>query len=172
MPKKFYPLEMDYGQDTESIKKLDSSVSKSKLDKKIQKLITMIFDIESMKKAMLEFEIDMTKMPMGKISKKQIQQAYGILTEVQTMIKNGDGTDSKFLDASNRFFTLIPHDFGMKTPPILNEPDYIKAKIEMLDNLLEIEVAYKLLKVCALGIANNFLFLKLNDYCFICVSIF
>merc|ERR1712079_463941 len=61
-------------------------------------------------------------------------------------IKNGDGTDSKFLDASNRFFTLIPHDFGLKTPPILNEPDYIKSKIEMLDSLLEIEVAYKLLK--------------------------
>merc|ERR1711862_455530 len=83
---------------------------------------------------------------MGKISKKQIEQAYGILTEVQNMIKNGDGTDSKYLDASNRFFTLIPHDFGLKTPPILNDPDYIKSKIEMLDNLLEIEVAYKLLK--------------------------
>merc|ERR1711962_849609 len=83
---------------------------------------------------------------MGKISKKQIEKAYGILTEVQNMIKNGDGTDSKFLDASNRFFTLIPHDFGLKTPPILNEPDYIKSKIEMLDSLLEIEVAYKLLK--------------------------
>ena len=86
-------------------------------------------------------------MILGKISKKQIEKAYGILTEVQNMIKNGDGTDSKFLDASNRFFTLIPHDFGLKTPPILNEPDYIKSKIEMLDSLLEIEVAYKLLKV-------------------------
>ena len=62
------------------------------------------------------------------------------------MIKNEDGTDTKFLDASNRFFTLIPHDFGMKKPPILNNPDIVKNKIEMLDNLLEIEVAYSLLK--------------------------
>ena len=76
--------------------------------------------------------------------------------QVQNMIKNGDGTDSKFLDASNRFFTLIPHDFGMNTPPILNEPDYIKSKIEMLDNLLEIEVAYKLIKV------RSMLLLKYN----------
>jgi poly [ADP-ribose] polymerase len=65
-----YPLEMDYGQDAENIKKLDLTKSKSKLDKKVQELITTIFDIESMKKAMIEFEIDMTKMPMGKISKK------------------------------------------------------------------------------------------------------
>ena len=61
-----YPLEMDYGQDAENIKKLDLTKSKSKLDKKVQELITTIFDIESMKKAMIEFEIDMTKMPMGK----------------------------------------------------------------------------------------------------------
>ena len=78
-----YPLEMDYGQDAESIKKLDLTKSKSKLNKKVQELITMIFDIERMKKAMIEFDIDMSKMPMGKISKKQIEQAYGILNEVQ-----------------------------------------------------------------------------------------
>ena len=85
-------------------------------------------------------------MPLGKLSKKQIETAYSILTEAQDMIKNDDGTDTKFLDASNRFFTLIPHDFGMKKPPILNNPDIVKSKIEMLDNLLEIEVAYSLLK--------------------------
>merc|ERR1719192_1763159 len=95
---------------------------------------------------MVEFEIDLTKMPLGKLSKKQVDTAYKILTEVQEMIKNTTGSDSKFLDASNRFFTLIPHDFGMKSPPLLDNPDFVKAKIEMLDNLLEIEVAYNLLQ--------------------------
>ena len=90
----------------------------------------MIFDIESMKKAMIEFEIDLTKMPLGKISKKQIEQGYSILTEVQNMIKNENGSHSKFLDCSNRFFTLIPHDFGMKTPPILDNPDFVKSKVK------------------------------------------
>jgi len=64
---------------------------------------------------------------------------------VQDMIRNTSGTESKFLDASNRFFTLIPHDFGMRSPPLLDNPDLVKAKIEMLDSLLEIEVAYSLL---------------------------
>ena len=70
----------------------------------------MIFDIDAMKKSLLEFEIDLTKMPLGKLSKKQIEQAYTILTEVLEMIKNENGTETKYLDASNRFFTLIPHD--------------------------------------------------------------
>ena len=78
------------------------------------------------------------------------------------MIKTETGSQGKFLDASNRsvplflhhsgihslpsrFFTLIPHDFGMRQPPMLDSPDLVKSKIEMLDNLLEIEIAYSLL---------------------------
>ncbi|ETE69570.1 Poly [ADP-ribose] polymerase 1 [Ophiophagus hannah] len=145
-PKKFYPLEIDYGQDEEAVKKLTVSAgTKSKLPKAVQDLIKMIFDIESMKKAMVEFEIDLQKMPLGKLSERQIQSAYSILNEVQQAVSDG-GTDSQILDLSNRFYTLIPHDFGMKKPPLLNNLDYIKTKVEMLDNLLDIEVAYSLLR--------------------------
>jgi len=37
-----------------------------------------------------------------------------------------DGTPTQFLDASNRFYTLIPHDFGMKKPPLLDSADAIR----------------------------------------------
>ncbi|XP_048363626.1 poly [ADP-ribose] polymerase 1 [Sphaerodactylus townsendi] len=145
-PKKFYPLEIDYGQDEEAVKKLTVSAgTKSKLPKPVQDLIKMIFDVESMKKAMVEFEIDLQKMPLGKLSKRQIQSAYSILNDVQQAVSNG-GTDSQILDLSNRFYTLIPHDFGMKKPPLLNNLEYITSKVEMLDNLLDIEVAYSLLR--------------------------
>ncbi|EMP24541.1 Poly [ADP-ribose] polymerase 1, partial [Chelonia mydas] len=117
-PKKFYPLEIDYGQDEEAVRKLTVSAgTKSKLPKPVQDLIKMIFDVESMKKAMVEFEA----------------------------VSDG-GSDSQILDLSNRFYTLIPHDFGMKKPPLLNNLEHIQAKVQMLDNLLDIEVAYSLLR--------------------------
>ncbi|MGH0125337.1 UNVERIFIED_CONTAM: hypothetical protein FKN15_041981 [Acipenser sinensis] len=113
-PNKFYPLEIDYGQDEEAVKKLTASAgTKSKLAKPVQELIKMIFDVESMKKA---------------------------------MTVSGGGSDSQILDLSNRFYTLIPHDFGMKKPPLLNNLEYIQTKVHMLDNLLDIEVAYSLLR--------------------------
>ncbi|KAF1470035.1 Poly [ADP-ribose] polymerase 1, partial [Pygoscelis antarcticus] len=145
-PKKFYPLEIDYGQDEEAVRKLTVGAgTKSKLAKPIQDLIKMIFDVESMKKAMVEFEIDLQKMPLGKLSKRQIQSAYSILNEVQQAVSDS-GSESQILDLSNRFYTLIPHDFGMKKPPLLNNLEYIQAKVQMLDNLLDIEVAYSLLR--------------------------
>uniref|UniRef100_A0A672QQB0 Poly [ADP-ribose] polymerase n=1 Tax=Sinocyclocheilus grahami TaxID=75366 RepID=A0A672QQB0_SINGR len=145
-PNKFYPLEIDYGQDEEAVKKLTASAgTKSKLDKPIQDLIRLIFDVESMKKAMVEFEIDLQKMPLGKLSKRQIQSAYSLLSEVQQAVADS-AAEALILDLSNRFYTLIPHDFGMKKPPLLNNMDYIQQKVQMLDNLLDIEVAYSLLR--------------------------
>ena len=57
-PNKFYPLEIDYGTDEDTSKQLSLAPgSKSTLAPAVQDLIRMIFDVESMKKAMLEFEV-------------------------------------------------------------------------------------------------------------------
>nr|XP_053644979.1 poly [ADP-ribose] polymerase 1-like [Cherax quadricarinatus] len=157
-PSFWYPLDIDYGQD-EIEPKLQVAGSKSKLPKSIQELVALIFDVGTMKKSMLEFEIDVKKMPLGKLSKKQIQDAYKVLSEALELIQklekkpDGEASDSsaqliktQLLDCSNRFYTLIPHDFGMKKPPLLDDVELIKTKIGMLDNLSEIEVAYSLLK--------------------------
>ena len=127
-------------------------------------------------------QIDVNKMPLGKLSKKQIESAYKVLTEALTEIQ-GDKNPTKLLDASNRFYTLIPHDFGLQSPPLLDNEEIIKvcvcicvcmvhaciwqlcvhvfkrkviaqimllchtqSKTQMLDNLLEIEITYSLLK--------------------------
>jgi hypothetical protein len=50
------------------------------------------------------------------------------------------------VDASNRFYTLVPHDFAMKKPTLLDNLELIKSKTDMLNNLLDIEIAYNLLK--------------------------
>ncbi|XP_031566693.1 poly [ADP-ribose] polymerase 1-like [Actinia tenebrosa] len=145
-PNRFFPLEIDYGQDEEELKKHSIAAgSQSKLHLRVQELIKMIFDVESMKKAMVEFEIDLKKMPLGKLTRRQIERAYTTLGEAQKIISEG-GNRNALLDASNRFYTLIPHDFGMKNPPMLDNMDLINSKVSMLDNLLEIEVAYSLLK--------------------------
>lgn len=127
-------------QDEEAVKMLTATAgTNSKLAKPIQDLIKMIFDVESMKKAMVEFEvgfalvaqtkrviqssnrpmncsfqsetlflhsflsahpqIDLQKMPLGKLSKRQIQSAYALLTEVQQV-------SSQWLHFSFHFFFL------------------------------------------------------------------
>ena len=64
-------------------------------------------------------------MPLGKLSKNQIQQAYSVLSDLLKLVKSG-GPVSQFLDASNQFYTLVPHDFGIENPPLLNSEEMIK----------------------------------------------
>ena len=52
----------------------------------------------------------------------------------------------KQYSCTNRFYTLVPHDFGILKLPPMNSEEVIKIKTQILDNLLEIEVAYSLLK--------------------------
>lgn len=44
-------------EDDDAVKKLDKTGSRSKLPKAVQDLVCLIFDVESMKKAMMEFEV-------------------------------------------------------------------------------------------------------------------
>lgn len=84
-------------------------------------------------------------MPLGKLSRRQIQKAYTVLSNLLQEIK-GDKNPAKILDGSNQFYTLIPHDFGMQKPPLLETEEVITTKTLMLDNLMEIEFAYSILK--------------------------
>lgn len=90
----------------------------------------------------LFLQIDTKKMPLGKLSKKQIERAYRVLSEALDLLgkmekkppADGEGAsgstnaaiNAQLLDCSNRFYTLIPHDFGMKKPPLLNDLELIK----------------------------------------------
>lgn len=98
-----------------------------------------------MKQTMLEFDLDMEKMPLGKLSQKQLQSAYKVLTEIHGLIQNA-GTNSQFIDATNRFYTLIPHNFGVRSPPLLDTIKQVEDLSAMLDSLMEIECAYSLIK--------------------------
>lgn len=142
-PGKYFKMDIDYG-DEEEVKKLTMSSIPSKLDTPVQDLIKMLFDIDMMKKQMLEFHLDMDKMPLGKLSSKQIRTAMNVLKEVAVMVQNG-APSVKFVEASNRFYTMIPHDFGVQRAPVIDSDELIATKTEMLEALLEMELAYGLL---------------------------
>lgn len=66
VPGRMYPIDVDYGE--EESEKFDIVESESKLHPKVQSLMKMIFDVNSMKKLLLEFELDTEKMPLGKFT--------------------------------------------------------------------------------------------------------
>jgi poly [ADP-ribose] polymerase 1 len=151
-PQMYCPLDVDYGESsaTESSLNAANSTVTSELPSAVQELIKMLFNVDTMKKVMMEFELDLEKMPLGKLSKKQIEKAYSVLSELSTLITTG-GRQTQFIDATNRFYTLVPHAFGVAQPTLIETLEEVKNKTEMLDSLLEIELAYSLLNTKVKG---------------------
>lgn len=141
---RMYPIEIQYDDDQKLVKH-ESHFFTSKLEISVQNLIKLIFDIDSMNKTLMEFHIDMDKMPLGKLSAHQIQSAYRVVKEIYNVLECGSNT-AKLIDATNRFYTLIPHNFGVQLPTLIETHQQIEDLRQMLDSLAEIEVAYSIIK--------------------------
>ncbi|XP_017778505.1 PREDICTED: poly [ADP-ribose] polymerase [Nicrophorus vespilloides] len=153
VPGRMYPIEVDYDDEDN---KLDiTNTIESKLPGPVQKLMQLIFNVKIMKDLMLEFELDTDKMPLGKLSVNQMKKAFDVLSELQQLIEN-KGSKTKLIDASNRFYTYVPHSFGIKELPIIENEEQIRQKTEMIENLMEVEFAYNLMKSSGSGIDGHY----------------
>lgn len=126
----------------------------SRLDRRVQALLSLIFDKNMMEQSLLEMEIDLKKMPLGKLSKRHIQSGYEVLKKIEAVLQqhgeNPSGAGlTRLIALCNEFYTRIPHDFGHEQPPVITTRDMLKAKIDMMEAFINIEIATSLMKVDA-----------------------
>jgi len=84
------------------------------------------------------FQLDLQKMPLGKLSHKQLQHAFTTLNELSGIIDSNDekSKKEKIIEVTNRFYTQIPHDFGIKTPQPIDSKDILNVcSVEFLNFL-------------------------------------
>lgn len=118
IPDKYSVVEVEYcDADMNRQMELSSSIP-SELDQEVQDLMKIIFDVNAMKQTMIEFKLDMEKMPLGRLSRKQLEEAYACLNQLEQLIVQG-ATSNAFIGASTKFFSLVPHNFGMNSAPII-----------------------------------------------------
>ncbi|XP_067109063.1 poly [ADP-ribose] polymerase 2 [Osmerus mordax] len=117
----------------------------SQLDVKIQSLLELICDIKAMEECVLEMKFDTRKAPLGKLTVEQIRAGYAALKKIEECVKR-KGSSRELLEACNQFYTRIPHDFGLKSPPIIRTEDELKQKIALLEALSDIQIAVKMVQ--------------------------
>jgi poly [ADP-ribose] polymerase len=155
-PKKYTWLEMDYEGDKSSKqeqiekKEIESIVKhqprQSKLDNRLAQFISLICNVSMMKQQMMEIGYNAEKLPLGKLSKSTILKGYEVLKRISIAIEQRN-RDKVLEQLSSEFYTVVPHDFGFKKMRgfIIDTPQKLKQKLEMVEALGEIELATKLL---------------------------
>jgi poly [ADP-ribose] polymerase len=81
--------------------------SKSSLAQPIKDLISMLFDVNSINRTLVSMELDVSKMPLGQLSKKQIQSGYKVLGDAMNELGKKSWSKSRILELSNQFYTLV-----------------------------------------------------------------
>ncbi len=92
---------------------------------------------------MIEVGYDAKKLPLGKLSKAHVSKGYKVLKEISDLVDDKKSNRAALLDLSNQFYTLIPHNFGMKVPPVIDNKDLLKQKLAMVEALGDLEIAAK-----------------------------
>lgn len=149
-PGKYNQMPVDHatlnGQALNHGKKIEYSMSTSTLSEPIYNLIDLIFDVNVMESTWISFDLDLNKMPLGKINSQQIQNALDVLREIESLLRKTNGTSSKqMVDATNKFYSLIPHNFGVGRPPLLNTKEMINKKYEMLSDMQQMDITCNIL---------------------------
>ncbi|XP_035402506.1 protein mono-ADP-ribosyltransferase PARP3 isoform X2 [Cygnus atratus] len=114
------------------------------LDKTTQDLVALIFSSDMFRDAMKTMNIDVKKMPLGKLSKQQITWGFEALEELEAALREQPPRAARLEELSSRFYTIVPHNFGRARPPPIDSPDLLRAKKDMLLVLADIEVAQSL----------------------------
>ncbi|KAL0966309.1 hypothetical protein UPYG_G00293700 [Umbra pygmaea] len=141
---------MDYSTNEELKPQVLSQKKPSKLDVKLQSLLELICDIKAMEEFVLEMKFDTRKAPLGKLTTEQIRAGYLALKKIEDCV-NRKGSSRELVEACNQFYTRIPHDFGLRTPPIIRSKEELKEKISLLEALSDIQIAVKMLQSSANG---------------------
>ena len=135
------------------VKKEETPVE-STLPESIQNLMTFIFNQQHFISTMASMSYDAQKMPLGKLSKRTLQEGFRILKDLSdlndspSMAPQRYGTSAAAAaeNLSNRYFTTIPHVFGRNRPPILNSEPLIKREVELLETLTDMVVTNEIMK--------------------------
>jgi len=95
---------------------------------------------------MKSMNFDIKKMPLGKLSKEQLNMGMAVLQQIEEELQKFEPSPFVLSDRTNEFYTIIPHFFGTELPPIINTLELVKKKFEHIEVLGDIQVAAEMIK--------------------------
>ena len=165
--KKYDYLEVDHSKDADALLSAlpsanSTSVAKcggvnvdvehmpSKLDKHTANLISILFDQAMYVDAMQDFDIDTRRMPLGALTSAQVERGVEVLAQIEDILRSSSAHSShastELVRLTSRFYSVLPHDFGRRRPPVIDNTDMLQRAFDKCNVLLDIEKATKLME--------------------------
>eukprot|EP00741_Cyanophora_paradoxa_P001709 tig00000498_g1659.t1 len=159
---KYDLIEIDYGVDQGDEDELDAAKAKvaaagagkpagpaaeCKLEPRVKSLVELISNRTMFEQTLVSMHIDVGRMPLGKLSKRQIKEGYFILKQIEDLLAGRPVESGATLeDLSSKFYMKIPHDFGFgRRPPVINSGKLLDEPLKLLAVLADMEIAQEII---------------------------
>jgi len=119
----------------------NEDVPKHVFDQSVEFFLNLISNKTMLSQALASMDIDVKKMPLGKINKENINKARAILTSLSASLTSTDVSD-----LSSKYYMYIPYACGRKIPPIIDSKAKIDCLLDKLDDLENISINMTLQK--------------------------
>ncbi len=95
--------------------------------------------------SVIQIGYDVKRLPLGQLSKETVLEGYKYLREIEKVLNGKAKGDLS--DLSAKFYTYIPHNFGMKHMSnfVIKTHESLKQKLDLIQNLIDIKIAHKLI---------------------------
>ena len=167
-PKKYTLIERSYEEEKDDTadspadkvatlpneKILTHDLPKCKLSLPLQDLVSFLFNTDIMRKAMVSQNYNFNKLPLGKLSQSTLEKGFLALKELGDVFLDPKSATEKYnqplnaiyQDLSSRYYTVIPHDFGRKRPTIISSEAQLKAEMDLVETLGNMQISNRVLK--------------------------
>ncbi|KAL1664848.1 PARP-1-like protein [Schizophyllum commune] len=161
---KYFWLERDFGDEDKAeepskkgkgrkSEREATPIPDSSLDAEVQDLCRLIFNTALIDAHLSSMNYDANKLPLGKLSKNTILQGFSALKQLADVIKDPNGEVAKANGGqraaiehfSGVYYSIIPHAFGRNRPTPIGDERVLKAELDLVDALGDMEVASKLI---------------------------
>ena len=120
------------------------TVAACTLPKETQMLVDFLFDRDMLQSSMADLQIDLSRLPLGALSQRQVARGMATLEKLQEELYKARPSTKTLVELSNDFYTIIPHNFGRSRPPVIETQQRLQEKLDMLAVLGDITTAQEM----------------------------
>lgn len=104
----------------------------------VRDLLALCFNEDTITEQLVEFKIDTNKLPLGRVSKAQLEKGRDILEQIAKVLNGEEKGNVK--DLTGKFYTFVPHAFGRSVPPPINTLEAVQTKFNLINTLTDVTI--------------------------------
>ncbi|PHH88086.1 hypothetical protein CDD83_7977 [Cordyceps sp. RAO-2017] len=113
------------------------------LEEPVRQLMELIFNQNYLEATMTSLNYDAGKLPLGKLSKTTITRGFQQLKDLAALLDDPGLAASRWgttaaearEQLSDAYYSVIPHAFGRRQPPVISSDGLLRRELELLESL-------------------------------------